>query len=62
MLEKFKSLIIIVLVIVSFKPILSEIITAHPRLEASRLDLPKGSFHLEHATDIEASSSFFKIY
>ena len=49
-------------VTVSLRPPLSLIMTAHPLLDASKLDLPKGSFHLEHATDIDASSNFFKIY
>jgi hypothetical protein len=45
-------LIIIPLVIVSGKPPLLVIITAHPQLADSRLVLPKGSSHLEHTTDI----------
>ena len=49
-------------VTVSLRPPLSLIITAHPLLDASKLDLPNGSFHLEQATDIETSSSFFKMY
>ena len=38
------------LVIVSGKPPLLLIITAHPAEAASRLVLPKGSSHLEHTT------------
>ena len=41
---------IIPLVIVSGSPPLLEIITAQPRLDASRLVLPKGSSHLEQTT------------
>ena len=48
----FKSLRIIPLVIVSGKPPLFEMITAHPLLAASKLVLPKGSSHLEQATAI----------
>ena len=47
-------------VIVSFKPPLLLIITPHPRLAASKLVLPNGSFHLEQTTDIEVFSRFFK--
>ena len=39
-------------VTVSGKPPLFVIITAQPLAEASRLVLPKGSSHLEHATAI----------
>ena len=37
---------------VSGNPPLLLIMTADPLLAASRLVLPKGSFHLEHTTDI----------
>ena len=37
-------------VIVSGNPPLLLIITAHPFAAASKLDLPKGSSHLEHTT------------
>ena len=37
---------------VSGRPPLLEIITAHPLLAASKLVLPNGSSHLEHATAI----------
>ena len=48
-----RFLTIIPLVIVSGKPPLLEIMTtAQPRLDASRLVLPKGSSHLEHTTAI----------
>ncbi len=43
---------IIPFVIVSGKPPLLLIITAQPFAEASKLDLPKGSSHLAHATAI----------
>ena len=49
-------------VIVSFKPPLSDIITAHPLLEASKLVRPKGSCHLEQATAILVFSSIFKTF
>tara|TARA_B100000787_G_scaffold77588_1_gene57020 strand:+ start:189 stop:380 length:192 start_codon:yes stop_codon:yes gene_type:complete len=55
-------LIIIPSVIVSFRPPLSEIITAHPLLDASKLVRPKGSSHLEQATAILVSSRIFKIF
>ena len=45
---------------VSGKPPRSEIIIADPLLEASRLVLPKGSFHLEQTTVILVFSKFFK--
>ena len=61
MLLSFNSLIMIASVTVSFNPPLSLIITAHPLLDASKLDLPNGSFHLEQATEMDASSSFFNI-
>ena len=38
--------------VVSVNPPLSLIIKAQPLLEASKLDLPKGSSHLEQATAI----------
>ena len=38
--------------VVSLNPPVLEIINAQPRLAASRLDLPNGSSHLEHATAI----------
>ena len=47
-------------VIVSLRPPLLLIITPHPRLAASKLILPNGSFHLEQTTDIEVFSRFFK--
>ena len=43
---------ILALVTVSGKPPLFVIITAQPLADASRLVLPKGSSHLEHATAI----------
>jgi len=46
-------------VIVSGRPPLSDIITAHPLLEASNLVRPNGSFHLEQATAILV---FLKIF
>jgi len=49
-------------VIVSFKPPLFDIITAHPLLEASKLVRPKGSCHLEQATAILVFSSIFKTF
>ena len=51
---------IIPFVIVSGSPPLLLIITAHPLLAASKLDLPKGSFHLEHVTDIDALLKYDK--
>ena len=45
-------------VIVSGSPPLLEIITPHPRLDASRLVLPNGSFHLEQTTAILVFSKF----
>ena len=48
------------LLIVSDKPPRSEIITAQPLLEASKLVLPNGSFHLEQTTAIFVFSKFFK--
>ena len=48
----FKDLSIIAFFVVSGKPPLLLIITAHPLLAASKLVLPKGSSHLEHTTDI----------
>ena len=47
-------------VTVSGKPPLLLIITAHPLLEASRLVLPKGSCHLEHAIVMLDSLKLFK--
>ena len=47
-------------VIVSFKPPLSDIITAHPLLDASKLARPKGSSQFEQATAILVFSSIFK--
>ena len=44
---------------VSGKPPLLLIITADPLLAASRLVLPKGSFHLEETTEI---LTFFKTW
>jgi len=41
---------IIPFVIVSGKPPLLEMITPHPLLDASKLVLPNGSFHLEQTT------------
>ena len=49
---------IIALEIVSGKPPLLLIITAHPLLEASKLVLPKGSSHLEQTTVILVSLKF----
>jgi len=45
---------------VSGKPPLLDIITAHPLLAASKLVLPKGSSHLEQATAILVLSKLFK--
>ena len=50
------------LVIVSGNPPLLEITTAHPRLAASKLVLPKGSSHLEQATAILVLSKLFKTF
>ena len=47
-------------VIVSGRPPLLLIITAQPLLAASKLDLPKGSFHLEQVTDIDALFKYDK--
>ena len=47
-----KFLTITPFVIVSGKPPLFETTTAQPRLDASKLVLPKGSSHREHATVI----------
>ena len=49
-------------VIVSFKPPLFDIITAHPLLDASKLVRPKGSSHLEQATAILVFSRILKLY
>ena len=49
-------------VIVSFKPPLFDIITAHPLLAASKLVRPNGSFHLEQATAILVFSRIFKTF
>ena len=46
---------------VSGKPPLFVIITAQPLAEASKLVLPKGSFHLEQTTDILVDLRKFKI-
>jgi len=46
---------------VSGNPPLFVMIGTEPRLQASRLALPNGSFHLEHITDMLVVSSFFKI-
>ena len=46
--------------VVSINPPLFVIIVAHPILHASRLVLPKGSSHLEQATDILAFLSKFR--
>ena len=47
--------------VVSGKPPLLLMITAEPRLDASKLVLPKGSSHLEQTTDILTFLSKFKI-
>ena len=47
-------------VIVSGNPPLLDIITPHPLLDASRLVLPNGSFHLEHTTAILVFSKLDK--
>ena len=47
---EFNFLKIIPFVIVSGRPPLFDIITAHPRLAASKLVRPNGSSHLEQAT------------
>ena len=47
---------------VSGKPPLLLIITAQPLLLASRLDLPKGSSHLEHVTAIEVFSNNLRTF
>ena len=57
---EFKFLKIIPLVMVSGKPPLLDIITAHPLLAASKLVLPKGSSHLEQAMAILVLSKLFK--
>ena len=57
-----KFLTIIPFVIVSGSPPLFDTITAHPRLDASKLVLPKGSSHLEHATAILAFLKTFKTF
>jgi len=46
---------------VSGKPPLLVIIGTEPLLQASKLALPSGSFHLEQITDILVLSNFFKI-
>ena len=46
-------------VILSGNPPLFEIITAHPLLLASKLDLPNGSSQVEQATAIDVFSNFF---
>ena len=51
----FNVLKVIEFVVVSGRPPLFDIITAHPFAEASKLVLPKGSSHLEHTTAIEVS-------
>ena len=58
----FKFLTIIPFVIVSGKPPLFETITAQPRLDASKLVLPKGSSHLEQATAILVFLKMFKTF
>ena len=50
------------LVIVSGKPPLFEIITAHPLLAASKLVRPKGSSQREQATAILVLLKFFKTF
>ena len=50
------------LVMVSFKPPLSDIKTAHHLLDASKLVRPKGSCHLEQATAMLVFSSIFKTF
>ena len=47
--------------VVSFNPPLLDLITAHPLLAASRLDLPKGSSHLYGITAILISFNLSKI-
>ena len=47
-----KDLSITALGVVSGRPPLSLIITAHPLLAASKLVLPKGSFHLEQTIEM----------
>ena len=58
LIVKFRT--IIPFVIVSGKPPLFETITAQPLLDASKLFLPKGSSHLEHATAILVFLNMFK--
>ena len=50
---------IIAALVVSGRPPLLLIITADPLLAASKLVLPKGSFHLEQTTEILI---FFKLF
>ena len=57
-----KFLTIIPFVIVSGRPPLFDTITAQPRLDASKLVLPKGSSHLEHATAILVFLKIFKTF
>jgi len=52
----------IALLVVSGSPPLLLIITADPLLAASKLVLPKGSFHLEHTTEMLTSFKLFNIY
>ena len=52
---------IIPLVIVSGKPPLLDIITAHPLLAASKLVLPNGSSQREQITEMLAFSKNFRI-
>ena len=54
--------IIIEFFVVSFRPPLSLVIKAHPLLEASRLDLPNGSSHLDGTTEILTFFNMFNIY
>ena len=51
---------IFALVTVSGKPPFPVIITAHPLADASKLVLPKGSSHLEHATVMLVFLKIFK--
>jgi len=56
----FNSFSIFALVTVSGSPPLFVIITAQPLAEASKLVLPNGSSHLEHATAILVCLKIFK--
>ena len=59
---KVKFLTIIPLVIVSGSPPLFDTITAHPRLDASKLVLPNGSSHLDGTTAISDLLNIFNVF